>query len=295
MNIKILILAIVSALVPVLFWFYIIKRKKREKMMLRFIITFLLAGAGAVVFFNFIDQIQDYLSSTKLSFFMTFVLFGIVIEYFKNIVVRIGGIKYFRDVDDVMDLSFASALGFTFFENIFYFYIAFSGHNPEIVGPVKMLKYFLMREFFILPIHLFCSGIFGYFYGIGIFAGDELKRQNHKDLSYRMLHIFSRLIFVSEDSVFRVVKIMQGTILSVFFYALFFTFLQYDPMVSDVMKFLGADWFFRTTESGGIKPFFDEHLMPVVSFAFFQVGTVTLFYLLDQKKKFESRALLTKI
>jgi len=287
-NLAILILAIISAIVPVVFWFFILRRKGKEKMISYFFLTFFLSGMGAVFIFYFEIPFQNFLKAKGLSLFAVFIILGTFIEYFKNIIVRISGFRYFKNIDDVMDLSFASALGFTFFENIFHFYMVFSGQDPEVIGPVKMVKYFLTREFFILPIHLFCSGIFGYFYAMGIFASRELQINNYKNFIFRLMHLFLRFFFIPKKRIFKVIKIMQGTIVSVFFYALFFTLLEYDPKFSDIARSTSMDFFFDQN----CNPRVDERLMPIISFAFFKVGTVILFNLMDRKRRFDSRNML---
>lgn len=272
-----------AAVIPVLLWLIILKRKKRQHMMPRFFLTFFFSGLGAMFFMQNEEIWKEYLKFQGLNIFMIWIIFGAGIEYFKNYMVRIWGFRYFKNIDDVMDLSFAAALGFTFFENFFQFLVTFSGLNPEIDGPIKMIKYFLTREFFILPIHLFCSGIFGYFYGVGLFAGDELKRKHHKTGFFRFFRFF--LFFIPTRFVYKSVKILQGTIISVFFYSLFFTLLEEDPSLTTLFLMGGF-------EQSPIHPV-DEKLMPIISFFFFKVGTVILFNLMDQRRRWKVQGLVS--
>ena len=287
MNLKILLLSAVAAAIPVFFWFFILKRKAQPGMFFRFWLTFFFAGAGAIYIFFHEAQWQNFLTARGIPLFFVFTIFGIIIEYFKNISVRICGWKYFKNIDQIMDLSFAAALGFTFFENIFHFYVVFSGGDPEYLGPVKGIKYFLHREFFILPVHLFCSGIFGYFYAMGTFSNSKLKNENLKSFWFLLFYFPLRVLFpiVSKKFTFRTVKIIQGTIVSIFFYGLFFTLLQLDPMLSDIFKLFG---FLSETAKSPI----DERLIPLISFVFFKVGSVTLFNLMDKKNRLENRQFL---
>jgi hypothetical protein len=284
-NLKILAISAILSFIPVIFWYIIIKRKNRKGMALRFFLAFILAGIGALYFVLRAEKIVDsYLESQDLPFFSTFIFIGLLITLFKNIVVQLAGIRYFKNIDDVIDLSFASALGYTFFENIIFFYITFSGQNPEAVGPIKMLKYFLEREFFILPIHLFCSGLFGYFYGLSIFASPELKKSHKKDsFWYSIMYFLLSLIFIiPKKFLFIITKITQGTIISVGFYALFFVIQEYDPYLSDILNLAN----FKTP--------IDERLMPLIAFGFFKIGSLTLFSLMDQKRRFDNRNMLIK-
>jgi len=275
-----------AAAAPVIFWFFILRRKKREKMFFRFALTFCFAGFGAIFIFFHEENLKILLLQKGIPLFFIFFFLGISIEYFKNISVRIYGKNYFQNTDDVIDLSFASALGFTFFENIFHFYIVFSGGDPDFAGPVKMIKFFLSREFFILPIHLFTSGLFGYFYAMSIFSNAKLKNRNLNQFSFLIFYFPLRFIlfFLSKNRIFKIIKILQGTLISVFFYALFYTIYQIDPMLSDIFRAFG---FFRNAEMP-----VDERLNPLISFVFFKVGSVLLFNLMDKKNRFERQKVL---
>jgi hypothetical protein len=283
-----LAVAVFSAIIPVVFWFIIVYRKKRKKLRSRFILTFILAGIGALAFYNYEKDFHIYLNDQGWHPIAYFIVLGVLIEYFKNLVVRIVGIKYFKTIDDVIDLSFASALGFTFFENVVEFYLTYEGFNPDIQGPVQMLKYILVREFFILPIHLFCSGIFGYYYGIGLFGGKEVIAKNRKNFSYQLLYTFS--LIIPTKNRFKTVKVMQGTMVSVFFYAFFFTILEIDPTVVDLLRIIKIS----TPQNDTGNFILNEKLMPAISFAFFEVGSLVLFNLLDRKRRYQSREMLTQ-
>lgn len=273
------LLAVLSALAPVVLWFFILKRKNRSGFWQRFLVTFFLSGFGAMFMLQFEPFFKNALESQGLSFLLIFMLFGVIVEYYKNFMVRIGGYRYFKNIDDVMDLSFAAALGFTFFENFFLFFEMFSGNLPDALGPVKMIKYFLTREFFILPIHLFTSGVFGYFYGVGLFAKQELREKNRRSSSFRFLEDI--LFFVPEERLFKAVKILQGTLISVFFYGLFFTILEQEPTTNTVVTFFGFS----------ALPL-EEKLLPLISFAFFKFGTIVLFSLMDKKRRWKRENML---
>ena len=207
---------------------------------------------------------------------------GMAVEYFKNITVRIGGLHYIRSIDDAIDLSFAAALGFTGIENIIAFTEMFSGGNPSIAGdPIVMTKVFLIREFFVLPVHLFTSGLFGYFYGMALFSGKELQEKNRASIWFQILS--APLFFLPPPRQFRAVKIVQGTLLSGLFYGLFFAFLQINPHISTLFHALGMP----------TLPV-DESLVLLMSFVLFKVGTILFFALLDKKRRWERQGLFAE-
>lgn len=295
-KILILLLALSVAFMPVVFWFYILKKKKEDTVHSRYVLTFVISGLGAISLFYYNSYIIEGLFDFGVGYLAIFIILGVAIEYYKNLIVRICGMSFFKNINDVIDLSFAAALGFTFFDNVIHFYIIFEGQNldlisansAELIGPVKILKYVLVREFFVLPIHLICSGLFGYYYGIGLFATDDYQKSQKKGVFYLLIFIFLKLIRLSDLRIFRTIKIIQGTLISVTFYALFFTMVQYDFLLSDVMRILGADWFFTACEQVEkclTTPKIDERLLPLIAYGFFYVGTVVFFMFMDQKKR----------
>jgi len=278
MNLLDLALAVLLSFLPVFFWTVILKRKHRQSMLFFFVLNFVLAMGFAALFYHFLEyRIENWIQGEIPMgglIFLSYLVAGICIEYGKNFIVRLTGGHYFKNLDDVMDLSFATALGFTFYLNIFHFYQLFQGAIPEVEGPVKMMKDVIQSIFYILPVHLFCSGIFGYFYGLALFASEELKAE-HREQNWRY-----RLV------AFKAMKIMEGTFISVLFYGAFFTILKFDPSIGDVTELLGLG---RLVLLG--TPI-DEKLLPIFSFLFFSFGTLVLFQFLDKKRDLDRRALL---
>lgn len=265
------LLALVAAAIPLYAWYLIIHRKNREGMNSRFWLSFMLSGVGAFLFVFFLEEHFSFEEYSFPVFLILIFAFGIAIEYYKNFMVRISGVRYFKNVDDVIDLSFAAALGFSFVENVFHFTLLFADVSSD---PVNMVKIFLIREFFILPIHLFCSGIFGYFYGVGLFGGEELRKKNRNSFWFGVLSLL--LFFVPQKRRFKAVKILQGTLFSGFFYALFFAFYQINPRISDVFGLFDIPTF-------GV----DESLVILLAFIIFQAGTILFFSLMDKKRRWE--------
>ena len=281
----IILASLLASALPIVFWFVILNHKNHKGYLGRFWFVFVLSGIGAMFMFEFTNFFEDQFVSWGMGLFMIYFIFGAVIEYFKNLIVRMGGWRYCKSIDDVMDLSFAAALGYVAFENFFHFYLMFNGGIAGVSGDIiEMIKYFLVREFFILPIHLFCSGIFGYFYALGIFAKGELRENQEKKLIHRML---TKLIFWTRDStqLYKTVRIMQGTLISVGSYALLYTILKIDPTVFDVFRMIGL----VNSEASFV---IDERLWPIITFGFFKIGTLLLFTLMDHKRRLNKQGFL---
>lgn len=246
--------ALITAIIPVIFWYFIIIRSHRKGMKFFFFLIFILSALFA---FFWKTYAEDYvLTQTKLfvGVLLSFIIAGTIIEYGKNFIVRLIGKNYFHGIDDVVDLSFATALGFTCMENWIEFYILFEA--PFDYGsPVSIIKEILKKEFFILPIHLFCSGIFGYYYGVSLFATNEDGE-------------------ICNDKWFNTKQIMKGTLISTITYGVFFMLKELDPGLQDVAQLFGFTNFLF-----GIN----EKLLPIISFGFFSAGSLFLFHLMEQK------------
>jgi RsiW-degrading membrane proteinase PrsW (M82 family) len=242
------ILAVLSALLPVVFWYFIIIRKERRAMKFFFFLVFFIAMVFAYFFKSYEHRIFVF-SQQYLGFFLSFFVIGMLIEYGKNFIIRIIGRNYFNSIDDVVDLAFATALGFTFMENIFIFYDLFQ-QPLEYGTPIEVTKKIIFQEFFILPIHLFCSGIFGYYYGLALFAKKSVRTG----------------LFYSTR------QILKGTLISTITYGTFFFLKEEDLELVDVAAFFGYYNF----------PI-NERLIPIISYVFFSAGSLFLFHLLEHK------------
>lgn len=242
------LLALITAVLPVWVWYTILIRKHREGMRFFFWTSFVLGAVFAGTFIHFEANIESFFKNNlSLGILLSSILIGVLIEYGKNWIVRIVGGKYFKGIDDVVDLSFATAIGFTFYENFLEFIELYS-QKIDYETPIEILKEVLNREFFILPIHLCVSGIFGFYYGMSLFGGmNSEENMRPKFFSKRLL-------------------ILKGTILSTVIYGLFFMFSTMDPKMSDVIGLLG------------FKNFpLNERLIPVISFVFFSLSSLFLF------------------
>lgn len=266
-------LAIGSAVIPAVVWYYILRQKKHAHRLLPLLVAFVLAALGAVAFWYWRPFEAGRLLHGLLPLAAATTAAGIAIEYSKNLIVRLVGVGFIRDIDDIIDLSFAAALGFSFGENAVYFFDLFTGQVQAAAGnPVTSAKYFLLHALFIPPIHLFCSGLFGYFYGKGRFAAPALRQAESRQILYRLMAL--PVIFLPEALRYRFVKTAQGTLVSVLFFGSFFTLLQRDPQVSDLLALMGLP-----------QLRVDEQLMPLVAFLFFKAGSLVFFLLVDRKKR----------
>ncbi len=235
----------------VFIWHEILSRSRRKSLSFFFWLVFSITMIFGLLWILFLEApITQYFLTffsqfTEYSLFFTLLIVGALIEFSKNIIVRFFGKNFFETLDDVVDLSFATALGFTATANIFIFYhLFFFADTYET--PMIIVKDIISQVFFIIPIHLFCSGIFGYYYGLSLFA---LPKQRHL---WKKLYGF--------------IQFIKGTIISVTIYGLFFYIMKQDYRMGDVAQFFGFESF----------PF-NESIFPFLSFLFSSATALYLF------------------
>lgn len=177
-----LVASVILALVPVIIWLRIISKESEEKGL--YVKTFL-AGTFAVVppfilifLFDRFPQLNIYsliansVQEVALAALFTNVIVGIIEEIGKNIIVRVVDKRhpeYIQTIGAALKLSICAGLGFSFAENIFYFYNIWI--SPEF-GARDIFATFIFRSLFTMCGHMVFSGIFGYYFGIGKFAAD---------------------------------------------------------------------------------------------------------------------------
>lgn len=133
---------------------------------------------------------------------------AVIEEYVKHLMVRFVDDKKIKDVDDAITLSIIVGLAFSFIETIIY---AINVGDMAIVLPRAMLT---------MPIHVICSGIFGYYYGLARYAKPILEAQ-HKQKKYQIkfkwLHTVLRM---KKSDIYEEEKTAQGLVLATLFHTI---------------------------------------------------------------------------
>jgi RsiW-degrading membrane proteinase PrsW (M82 family) len=235
-----LILAALLAVVPACIWGYIFYKKQvgQKSMMAK---TFL-AGAFFVVpllaykelwqYFPWINAFQythpfkddmigfSTFSLIPLDIIFTFMIVGVIEEIAKLWAVKATDKKIIHSIDDAIEMSIMAALGFSFAENILYFYNIISGRGVE-----DILFPFVFRSLFSTFAHIMFSGVLGYYYGVALFATDELKDE-HNEKRWLFTRWFARLLHFKKETVFHEEKIAQGVLIAIGLHAVFNIFLE---------------------------------------------------------------------
>lgn len=225
---------------PACAWGYIFYRKQPEDRRHTFL-TFII-GALAVLpillykylwkFFpdinvlayakNFEDDLVGIsgFAMIPLSVIITFAFIGVIEEVMKQSVVHAVDDNKIRHIDDAIMFSILAALGFSFTENILYFYTIWSKHGPE-----HLLTPFLFRSVFSTFAHILFSALFGYYYGIAHFAKpllqEELRNNRHTFWDW-----YHRVFKWKTEDLFHEQKMLEGLTLAVGLHAIYNIFLE---------------------------------------------------------------------
>ena len=235
-----LVMATVLAIVPALAWGYIFWKKQvgKRSMVLR---TFIV-GALFVVplltykylwqYFPWLNAFEythplkdDLVGFSSLGFIpleviATFMIVGVIEEITKLWAVKLTDKKTICSIDDAIEMFIMAALGFSFAENMLYFYnIITSKGVDSIIYP------FVFRSLFSTFAHVMFSGVLGYFYGLAIFATDVVK-DKHNEKKWPITKFFARLFHLKKDVVFHEEKITQGLLIAITLHAVFNIFLE---------------------------------------------------------------------
>lgn len=235
-----LILAFLLAIVPAVAWGYIFwKKQVGKKAMLAQ--TFF-AGAVFVTPLLLYKQLWQYFPwlnafeytqkwsndlvgvSTfqiiPLDVIITFMLVGVIEEITKLWAVRLTERKRICSIDDAIEMCIMAALGFAFAENMLYFYNIISARGVD-----NILYPFVFRSLFSTFAHVMFSGILGYYYGLALFANEQLRDQ-HNNKKWSFIRSFAKLLNFRRDVLFHHEKMTQGLVIAIVLHAFFNIFLE---------------------------------------------------------------------
>ncbi|MDD3067036.1 MAG: PrsW family glutamic-type intramembrane protease [Candidatus Gracilibacteria bacterium] len=229
------------AAIPAAIWLYIFFRHQRENKLLT-VVTFLGGMLGVVPIFilqHEITRIEGWIEAASLSailmIFLKGMWVGIYEETAKHWILKSTGRRFFRNIDDAIQLSIVVGLGFAFTENALYFYSIWN--NPAISN---FWFYFIFRSIGSMFLHILASGIFGYFYGIAHFAKpilqEELKQGGDLTTTkwlHRILHLKSEVIFYEQ-------KITQGLLVAAVLHGVFDFLMGMSQHYSDAGSAIGT-------------------------------------------------------
>ncbi len=232
--------AALLAVVPAMVWGYIFykKQKGQKSMILR---TFMVGAmfVTPLLFYKYLWQFFPWINAFQythpfkddligfqtfglvpLDVIFTFMLVGVIEETAKLWAVKLTQKKFICSIDDAIEMSIMAALGFSFAENILYFY------NIMSMRGVEGIWYpFIFRSLFSTFAHIMFSGILGYYYGLAHFADDVLK-EKYNQRKWPLVRGFAKILHCKKDVVFHEEKIAQGLLIAIILHAIFNIFLE---------------------------------------------------------------------
>lgn len=230
------LIVFIIAIVPAVIWLYLFLRKHHENkwlVLLTFIGGMVVAKLILVyqgywgdtinlIFFkvdpvDFKANISTILGSKPiLALFLSFLGVGVLEEYGKFWIMKLIDHNYFKSIDDVIELAIISALGFAFFENIIYFSL-----HWDNLSTGNFFVFAVMRVTVVTMVHMLCSGLLGYYYGMAYFSSPMLKIQHMKKKSHPVLLFLKRVIHLKKSRVYHDEMIAIGMILAMVIHALY--------------------------------------------------------------------------
>lgn len=162
-----------------------------------------------------------WLATIPMSVILAFMFVGVIEEYAKHVAVKaVDKKKYFNCIDDTIEYSIIASLGFSFIENIMYFYFIWVGQGIE-----QFFVAFIFRSIFSTFAHILFSGMYGYYYGIAYFSTPIFQKEMKAGRLWftRFLH---KLTNIRSDKLFHQEKIIEGLLVAVILHAVFDIFLE---------------------------------------------------------------------
>jgi RsiW-degrading membrane proteinase PrsW (M82 family) len=243
------IFSILLVSVPIAVWIFIFTRKEKESKSV-IALTFLVGMGSAMIMFlyqqfweqelnfgffelkpvNFQSNFAGMAQNQILSIFLVAISIGLIEEYLKHWVVKKADHNFFRSVDDVIELSIIAALGFAFLENIIYLF------REILSGGIshQFFTLFFLRSLFVVFVHILCSGVYGYYYGVGYYAAPILEEEKHEGKTEWIPHILHKLIHFKESRIFHDEMVTLGLIISVAIHGLFDFFMSVNWTIGSI-------------------------------------------------------------
>jgi len=228
-----LIIVLISSLVslsPILLWAAFLLYKHNEKRNL--VVNTFMLGALMVIPLLVYKKLWEYLpfldfqtafnslESTTLSLVLLFLTVGIIEEYLKHFVAGRVDRKEISSIDDAIEFSIMAALGFSFAENTIYFIQVWQNMGTDILWQLVGF-----RSLFSTFAHVLFSTIYGYHFGLALFAKPVYKKMSTQRLDKKFINLLHKLTKVKGEVLFHEQQIFTGLFYAAVLHAIFNTAL----------------------------------------------------------------------
>lgn len=169
-----------------------------------------------VTLVDFRSNISAIVVNTVLATLMIFLGVGAMEEFFKFWVMKAINKDFFRSIDDVISLSIICALGFSFYENMIFF------NTQWGVIPMRgFLLVALSRVTIVTMVHMLCSGVLGYYFGLAHFASPILRIQHREKKRHPILIFFKNLLHMKKSHLYRNEMMTIGLVSAMVLHAIY--------------------------------------------------------------------------
>ncbi len=238
------------ALTPAIIWLTVLFNKTKNR---RVQILIFLSGSIAVIpifiihhlfsifpDFDFIQKANAAISNPILQFIILYSWVGLSEELVKQWLLRYFDSKYLlvQTINDSINLSLISALGFAFAENIFYFY-----NIGTQLGLEAFIVAFAFRSIFTICGHLVFSGFFGYYYGIGKFSISIVEQSFKEGKKLYFSRFLGRLLNISKFQAYQEATILKGLFIAIILHATYDFLLEMNGYTNNALFLIGAALF----------------------------------------------------
>lgn len=228
------------ALIPAMFWGYIFYSKQPENKTTtaRLFLSGIVSVAPLLLYkylwqffpwinaFTYTNAFNDNMigfsnvAMIPFDVLMTFMIVGIIEEVAKFSAVRMVHRKKVCSITDCIEYFILVALGFSFAENILYFYNIMS-----VRGVDNIFLPFIFRSLFSTFAHVMFSGVLGYFYGLAKLAPKVLDESYNQE-KWTLTRTIIKTFRLDRTSTFQHEKVVQGLFIATIMHAFFNIFLE---------------------------------------------------------------------
>ncbi len=225
----------ILAIIPALIWAALFMKKHKEN---RWLVFFTFLGGifaaqlillykgywdssinlifAKVTLVDFRSNISSMFVSTVLAAFVTFMGIGAMEEFFKFGVMKLIGKHFFRSIDDVISLAIISALGFSFYENMIYL-----NGQWGVLSTNGFIMLALTRATIVTMVHVLCSGVLGYYFGLAYFASPVLRLEHAEKKHHPVLVFFKNILHMKKSHLYHNEMITIGLVTAMLLHAVY--------------------------------------------------------------------------
>jgi RsiW-degrading membrane proteinase PrsW (M82 family) len=197
-------------------------KKEKPPGLVIFLILALVIGTVFVILKTFLGDVSSGTYQLLISAWLTFYIFSLFHRHLE-----------LTSIDQVILISIMSALGFAFIENIHYMISIY-----ERTGDIrKVANVLALRSLLVVMIHVMCSAVFGYYYGISLFATSYLQKHHlakKPSLLNRLLH---KILGFKDSELFKQEKMLEGLILSMLLHGIYDFIIDINISVGEFLTF----------------------------------------------------------